>query len=306
MRRLMLSAICLSIAIPLLNPVQAQEEPRTAKGEPYSAKDFGPLPPSSAIYFMDGESEATIRFLATGKEMTFKFRDQGTSITASAPKLLSDAVKAPLFVPAPSPLRPLAEAPTGLPDEYQKEAVVQLLQVVSMNMRAEQGGAGLLIGLPYAEKYPEIFFNKKALGNDRDDASSFGMVHSLVTADGGRPETKDTSKAGYPARSVFDVLHIVETPLGAYFNKKPTRMELQSDKDGKLALTLPPIPFSYRLVNGPIPLFDVKNPDGKPVAEIIAAHHDSGNAMPGPREDSWPAHQPNIGKILSRVRNLNQ
>jgi len=268
--------------------VNRQPKPKAAplkiENNTYDLTDLGHFSPSGAIYFMDGQSDATVRILATGKEMTFHFSDQDTSIAASAPQLFSkELTDKPAFIPVPPPLRPEARYPSGAPARYFRPTTLHLMQVVSMNMKDAASGAKLLIGLPYVEAYPDLFW-KSGLFQDKD-ASSYGVVQSLTTFAG------DAKANGYPARSFFSIYHILETSQGVFFNKKPTQMELQPDKNGKLALTLPPIPFLYQLSNGPIPLFDVKNPNGQPVAEIIAAHHESSRAAATPSLDSWPWHQ---------------
>lgn len=271
----------------------------------YDLRDIGPFAPSGAIYFMDGSSEATVRVYATGQTMTFSFTDQSTSIAASAPTSFnSNLQKSGVFVPVPPPLRPVAHYPLNTPDRYERNTALHMMQVVSMNMRDPKSGSGLLIGMPYAEKYPEIFFDSKLFPAGARDASSFGVVQSLMeTRGGGQEEIRNT---GYPARSFFGIYHILETPMGTFFNKKATQMELQPDRNGKLALTLPPIPFSYTLLNGPIPLFDVKNPNGKPVAEIVAAHHESSREARSFSPDSWPARNPNLRRIEGVIQRLNR
>jgi len=190
-----------------------------------------------------------------------------------------------VFLPVPQPLRPVAFFPRDAPPRYLQVTNIQLLQVVSMNVQDNSTGARLLIGLPYAEKYPEIFFKTGLLPEGVRDAASYGVVQSLVDVSRLKPDQR--AKAGYPSRSFFGVYHILETPMGTFFNKKATQMELQPDSAGKLALTLPPIPFQYELINGPIPLYDIKNPDGQAVAEIVLAHHRS-SAAASFSPESWP------------------
>src|SRR5262249_43938590 len=148
-------------------------------------------------------------------------------------------------------------------------------QVISMNMRERDSNCRLLIGLPYAEKYPELFFRQDIFNDGKTGGSSYGIVQSLTEFDDPETGRRTTEANGYPARSFFAIYHILETKVGTFFNKKPSMMELQPNEQGKLALTLPPIPFNYQLINGPIPLFDVNHPDSSPVGELIAAHHES-------------------------------
>lgn len=223
-------------------------------GSSYEVTDIGPFAPSGAIYFMNGSSGATVQF-ASGDELALEFQDENTSIAASAPILYQEQLQLEgLYVPVPPPLRPSAFLPWQTPDEYRRDTALQLLQVVSMNMRGKDMEASLLIGLPYAERYPEIFFRRDLFEGGGEDASSYGVVQSLTRIEDPASGHPTTSLNGYPVRSFFGIFHIVETLAGAFFNKKPTQMELQPDAEGKLALTLPPIPFEYALLNGPIPL----------------------------------------------------
>jgi hypothetical protein len=271
----------------------------------YDRTDLGPFSPSGAIYFMDGASEATVKIKSTGETLTFSFTDQSTSIAASAPTLFnSGLIKAGMFVPVPPPLRPLAHYPLNTPERFTRRTVLHLMQVVSMNMKDSKSGARLLIGLPYADRYPEIFFNSKLFPSGAEDASSFGVVQALMENQSGSPD--QVRSTGYPARSFFGIYHILETPKGTFFNKKATQMELQPNKDGKFALTLPPIPFNYSLINDPIPLYDIKNPTGEPVAEIIAAHHESSREATRFSPDSWPVQSPDLHKVEEAIKRLNQ
>jgi hypothetical protein len=256
-------------------------------GQSYDCKDFGPFTPSGAIYFMDGTSEATVRVYATNEQMTFRFADTSTSIAGSAPFIFEPALpQSGVFLPAPPPLRPISFFPRDTPPLYTRRTNIHLMQVVSMNMKDDTTGARLLIGLPYAEKYPEIFFKSSLF--PEGDAASYGVVTSLADTEG---LSDDEIRAlGYPARSFFGVYHILETPMGVFFNKKATQMELQPDQNGKLALTLPPIPFLYSLINGPIPLYDINNPNGPAVAEVIGAAHGSHTHATFSAE-SWPFSQ---------------
>ena len=260
----------------------------------YDVRDAGPFNPSTAIYFMDGYSDATVRVYATGEVMTFKFWDRATCISATAPVLPSDpAIDAGIFLVAPRPLESRAEFPKRAPREYRRASSLQLLQVISMNMASPDGKARLLIGLPYAEKYPKLFSRADTFADGGRSAASYGAVASLTEFRNPFTRRRTALDNGYPARSLFAVYHILETPFGAFFNKKPTVMELQPGVDGKLALYLPPVPFKYELINGPIPLYDVNNPDGQAMAEIMAAHH-NGKAAAIETLSSWPWHQPEL------------
>jgi len=158
-----------------------------------------------------------------------------------------------------------------------------------MNMKSKDSDARLLIGLPYLEAYPKLFGRKDIFGVTRKDrdASSYGIVQSLTEFEenngGMTPYTN-----GYPARSFFAIYHLIETPIGPLFNKMATQMELQPSAAGKLALKLPPIPFKYQLINGPIPLFLAEDPDGEPVARLLAAHHNDNGAALTESQDAWP------------------
>jgi hypothetical protein len=267
-------------------------------GSTYRITDISPFSPSAAIYFMDGYSEATVEVHSTGQKMTFRFRDENSSIASSAPRFFDENLfTTSVYVPAPPPLSPRAFFPLEPPDEYLRKRTVQILQVISMNMRDQETGSRLLIGLPYAEHYPRVFFSLGELGSSRETAASYGAVVSLTNFDGLGSGKMPAGANGYPARSFFDVLHILETPLGTFFNKKPTRMELQPDQDGKFALALPPIPFRYHLINGPIPLYSLDDPLGGPVASIVAAAHGSDAPSLRPSLDSWPIHQPDLDRI---------
>jgi hypothetical protein len=264
---------------------------------PHTLRDVARFSPSAAIYFMDGYSDATIR-LTSGEEISLKFFDANTSIAASTPFVFnSHATRDGVYTPVPEPLKPRAFLPPQLPDAFRSETTMHLLQVISMNMRSSDGRASLLIGLPYAERFPELFFRNDLFDDVVEGASSYGAVTSLTTFD----EPKDPVVAnGYPAVSSFAIFHVFDTPMGAFFNKKPTVMELQPDPDGKMALALPPIPFKYQLFNGPIPLFDVGRPEGKSIGAVIAAHHESSRASTAPSEDAWPLHLPDLNQIRLR------
>jgi hypothetical protein len=246
---------------------------------------------------MDGTSEATVRVYATNQQMTFRFADRSTSIAGSAPFIYDPAVvQGGVFLPAPPPLRPISFFPRDTPSQYTRRTNIHLMQVVSMNMKDDTTGARLLIGLPYAEKYPGTFFNSSLF--PEGDAASYGVVTSLVDTTGlSDPEIR---RLGYPARSFFGVYHILETPMGVFFNKKATQMELQPDQNGKLALTLPPIPFSYTLINGPIPLYDITNPNGPAVAEVIGAAHGSDSPSTF-SAGSWPFNQGSTGQGQAKL-----
>lgn len=262
-------------------------------GEPYDALDIAPFSPSCAIYFMNGYSNATVR-LRSGDELFFEFEDANTSIAASAPfDYRHSILEEGLYVPVPPPLRPVAGRPSNTPESYQEEGgKTHLLQVVSMNMQAREGNARLLIGLPFAESQPELFFSIGAFDGG-SDASSYGLVQSLVQL---RDEGDRRLARGYPARSFFSIYHLLETPVGTLFNKKATQMELQPDDNGKLALALPPIPFTYSLFNPPIPLYSVDDPQGEPLGEIVAAHHESNRAATAP-SDVWPFRSPDLDRV---------
>lgn len=271
----------------------------------YTLKDVALFSPSTAIYFMDGTSEATVRILATGQEFTLKFHDGNTSISATEPMIYSEPVLGTrVYLAAPEPLKPFAYFPRGLPDKYKRNTTMHLLQVISMNMRDQDSGAALLIGLPYVEKYPELFFRRDLFEHGAQDASSYGVVSSLTDFTDPITGRKEVDSNGYPARSAFAIFHILETTMGTFFNKKPTIMELQPDKNGKLALRLPPIPFNYDLINGPIPLYDIRSPNGDPIAAIIVAHHRSDSRARRPTETAWPWHKPNLEEIDARLRGL--
>jgi hypothetical protein len=274
---------------------------------PYSWRDVARFAPSAAAYFMDGYSDARIRIRASGEEILLQFWDQNTSIAASAPKTFdSTHLAATHYTPAPPPLNSTASFPENTPKRYQEQTSYHLMQVISMNMRAKDSDARLLIGLPYAEKYPHIFYRNDLFGETRRDstASSFGVVQSLTQfTEPGGGRTPDTN--GYPARSFFAIYHLIETPVGALFNKKATQMELQPSADGKLALKLPPMPFKYSLINGPIPLYDVNSPTGEPIADVVAAHHNDAGASVTESPDAWPWHSPDVSQvkeIASRLR----
>lgn len=271
--------------------------------EPYEVGDFSPFNPSQAIYFMDGYSAADVRITASGETLSFEWYDENTTIAARAPFVYDEeAAKRGLYTVVPKPLRPLGLLPTHLPKGYDRKTTSHLLQVVSMNMTSRDGKSRLLIGYPYAEKYAGLFFSDVVSGNADRGAASYGIVQSLTEFTD--PETGgvhvDTN--GYPAKSVFAVYHILETTVGAFFNKKPTVMELQPDKAGKLALSLPPIPFEYNLVNGPIPLYDVNDPHSKPVAEVLAAHHNAQAAAVKESEEAWPFHQMDLAKVENDIQ----
>jgi hypothetical protein len=240
---------------------------------------------------MNGYSEATVRLRGSLEEITFRFQDENTSIAASAPGVYEPAMESVgVFVPVPSPLKSVGFYPLHTPDRYRNVTSSHLLQVISMNMRSRDSEARLLIGLPFAEAYPELFFSSGLLDDDGRGAASYGVVQSLTAFVDSRTGVATASLNGYPARSFFGIFHLIETPIGALFNKKATQMELQPDSSGKLALKLPPIPFLYQLVNGPIPLFDAREPDGEPIADLIRAKHGSDYASGQQSEFDWPWH----------------
>jgi hypothetical protein len=273
---------------------------------PYSWRDVAVFAPSAAVYFMDGYSDARIRIRGSNEEIFLAFWDRNTSIAASAPRVFDPSLEeAMVYTPAPEPLMPHARLPEATPDRYKASTNQHLMQVISMNMKSKETDARLLIGLPYAEKYPEVFFRRDLFGETRRDtsASSYGVVQSLTDFVESNGEKTATTN-GYPARSFFAIYHIIETPIGPLFNKRATQMELQPGGDGKLALKLPPIPFKYSLINPPIPLFLASDPDGKPVADLVSAmHHDAGAAMT-PTTDSWPLHKPDLESVAKAIETL--
>jgi hypothetical protein len=272
--------------------------------QPYDLTDISPFSPSAAIYFMDGYSDVTFSLHGSGEELYLEFWDQNTSISASSPLLYdNEVVTKGIYVPAPQPLRPAASYPKDTPERYTRPTNLHLMQVISMNMRAKDSPARLLIGLPYAEKYPELFFQTNIFENG-DTASSYGVVQSLTEFSDSVTGDKTVSSNGYPARSFFAIYHILETKVGTFFNKKATQMELQPSEEGKLALALPPIPFVYSLINGPIPLFDVKDPNGDPIGELKAAHHESNRDARIPTEEAWPFHQPDLNRIEDALKKV--
>jgi len=263
---------------------------------PYDVLDVAPFAPSSAVYFMNGYSNATVR-LTDGNEFTLEFTDANTSISASAPFDVEETtIESRAYTPAPPPLKPVAHWPSHTPSLYQAQARTHLLQVVSMNMESADQSSRLLIGLPYAEAQPKLFFSKGPFDGGRD-ASSYGVVQSLI---GQGSDIPASLGRGYPARSFFSIYHLIETPFGSFFNKKATQMELQPDSVGKLALALPPIPFKYSLLNGPIPLYDVNNPEGSAIGEIIAAHHEGKTEALRPSE-AWPYRSPALEEIAEQL-----
>ena len=179
---------------------------------PYDWRDIAPFSPSAAIYFMDGYSDARIRLCGSDEEVFLQFWDQNTSIAASAPMLFDEAVDTrEVFTPVPPPLRSCACFPENTPERYKRDTTFHALQVISMNMKSNDTDARLLIGLPYAEKYPAIFFRKDLFGVTRKDkdASSYGIVQSLTQfteAD----DAKTPYTNGYPARSFFAIYHLIE------------------------------------------------------------------------------------------------
>ena len=260
--------------------------PITGIPQPYDVRDVSPFSPAPSIYFVNGRVDATIR-LNSGQQFTVAFGDVNTSIAATAPFVFTpEAVANGIYAPVPGPLQPRAFLPSELPAAYRVATTMHLLQVVSMNMQSDDKSARFLVGLPYVERYPQLFAAERLFEGGRAGASSYGAVTSLTRYSG------DPVKAnGFPARSSLALFHVIETPFGAFFNKKPAVMELQPDRSGKLALALPPIPFDYRLVNGPIPLYAVDRPDGDPVGELLGAAHVShaGPASSGePDRNTWP------------------
>jgi len=264
----------------------------------YELTDISPFATSAAVYFMDGYSDATVQLRESGEILRFEFHDRSTSIAASSPFVHRAGAQEEVFAPAPPPLRPLARAPDGTPEAYDRSTTTHAMQVVSMDMRGLDGHSRLLIGLPYAELHPEIFF-RPGLLEGGDDGQSYGVVQSLtefIDPEVGGPTIRSN---GYPARSFFAIYHLIETPIGALFNKRASQMELQPSADGKLALSLPPIPFEYTLMNGPIPLYAVEEPDGPPLGDVTLAHHRSGEAAQFASEAAWPWHAIDVETIAA-------
>ena len=91
--------------------------------------------------------------------------------------------------------------------------------------------------------------------------------------------------------------HLPKAPIGALFNKTASQMELQPSSDGKLALSLPPIPFEYTLQNGPIPLYSVDEPDGQPLRDVTLAHHRATDGAQVASNQAWPWHVIDMKRI---------
>ncbi len=264
--------------------------------------DVSKFNPSGAIYFMDGYSDATLIIKKSGERLHFKFWDRNTSISATAPMLYNKKeLEKGIYIPVPPPLEATAFLPNNTPDRYKQDTTMHLMQVISMNMLDKDTECKLLIGVPYAEQFPEIFYDSSLFEDASKDASSYGIVQSLTQFVNPVTKKKEVDSNGYPARSMFGIYHIIETHAGTFFNKRATQMELQPGNDGKLARNLPPIPFNYNLINGPIELFDVKDPKGPPVADLVAAHHnDAGPATLV--NDAWPYRRIDVDGI-DRVKN---
>jgi hypothetical protein len=255
----------------------------------YELKDLSPFNPDPAIYFMNGFSDATIQLHGSQEEVSFHWVDENTSIAASAPVVYREEDgRNGAYVSVPRPLKPLAFYPTNIPNEYKRETTAHLMQIVSMNMQALDGSSSLLIGLPFAERYPDLFFSEVVSGDENKGASSYGVVSSLTQFTDIRTGQKTERSNGYPARSIFAVYHLLESKVGTFFNKKPTVMELQPDPQGKLALTIPPHNFIYKLINGPISLYDVREPRGEPVAVLKVAKHGKGDVAAQFNPKAWP------------------
>lgn len=276
-------------------------EPTSSQFEsPYRATDISPFAPSGAVYFMDGGSDVTFRLRGSTEEIRLDFTDQNTSISASKPLVYTpDALAQGLYVPVPPPLDPIAHLPKDTPARYTRHTTMHLMQVISMNMRNSATGAKLLIGLPYAERFPSIFYQSALFPEGVTSGASYGVVQSLTEFNDPVTQSREVHANGYPARSFFAIYHILETSVGTFFNKKATQMELQPGPTGKLALKLPPIPFLYSLINGPIPLYDVNEPTGEPVGEVIAAHHRDAGAATIATRDAWPYHAPDLQSIAA-------
>ena len=269
----------------------------------YDLTDISPFPPSAAVYWMDGWSDATFVLRDSQEKVYLDFTDRNTVIAASSPFVFDEELAiSGQYTPVPEPLDPSAHLPLDTPARYQRNTTSHMMQVISMNMKHSDGKSRLLIGLPYLEDFPEIYFNSELYPERIKDASSFGIVQSLTEFSDPILETREEASNGYPARSFFAIYHILDTPAGTFFNKKATQMELQPSPSGKLALKMPPIPFSYNLINGPIPLYDVQNPDGKPIGNLVAAHHNDRGAARAPTDTAWPFHQPNNLESLMETK----
>jgi hypothetical protein len=223
-----------------------------------------PFPQSPATYVIHGDSDVGVRVISTGAVINLHLEDFATRIAASAPFVSGSSIDlGGAFVPAPFPLPTIAPEPLAPPPLFNLGPRPEIhMQVISMIMT--DGTNNLLIGLPYAERYPEIFFNN-TLFVGGSPAFSFGEMESTIAS-------TDTATVGFPARSYFNVFHILETPFGVFFNKQFSQMEL-GPLDGHLALEMPPNGHTYDLINGPILLFDVNNPNGPAVAILEEAHH---------------------------------
>lgn len=273
----------------------------------YEPSEISPFTPSGCIYFMDGFSAATFQIHDSEEEFTLEFWDKNTSISASAPFVFDeDSLNREVYLPVPKPLEPFAYFPLNTPDRYTRETSTHLMQVISMNMRETDSSSRLLIGLPYAEEYPELFFNSELFEGEVDDGSSYGVVQSLTEFEDPITKKPEVGSNGYPARSFFAIYHLLETPVGTFFNKKATQMELQPSRDGKLGLKLPPIPFYYSLINGPIPLYSVDEPEGDPVGQLVAAAHHAEGPAREPTDEAWPWHQPDLESIEDEIRDLRR
>lgn len=270
----------------------------------YDATDISPFSPSAAVYWMDGGSDATIVLRESEEKVTLSFEDRNTVIAASSPFVFDkQTAETGLYTPVPEPLQPVARLPLDTPSRFQRMTTTHMMQVISMNMKHRDGKSRLLIGLPYAEEFPDVFFNSTLFPEPILDASSFGIVQSLTEFSDELTNTREITSNGYPARSFFAIYHVIQTPVGTFFNKKATQMELQPSARGKLALKMPPIPFLYSLINGPIPLFDVRDPDGPAIADLHAAHHRDAGAALEPTAEAWPFRAPRNLKRLAAIRN---
>lgn len=222
------------------------------------------FPQAAKQYLLSGYSDVTIELLGSGQTFSVHLVDPDTLIAASAPHLDGSAADiSGVPVPAPSPLSPIAFEPQSPPAGFNLGTCEIHMEVVHMHMT--DGTNNLLIGLPYAQTYPDLYFDPNIFIGGAPNANSFGEMEA---------ESSNTAcgATGFPARSYFDVFHILQTPLGTFFNKKFSQMRLQP-LNGVLAVELPPYGYTYTLVNGPIELYDINDPHGPPVAEVIAAAH---------------------------------
>lgn len=233
-----------------------------------------PFLQSPATYTIHGDSTITVQVISTGQIINLSLDDPATVIAASAPFLNGSSTDLQgAFVPVPPPLPNLAPEPLSPPPNFNSSNLLSEIHMQVVSMVMTDGVSNLLIGIPYANKYPSIFFDQNLfVGNS--PAFSFGEMESMIL---------DTV-TGFPARSYFDVFHILETPFGTFFNKQFSQMLLEG------ALNMPPDGQTYDLINGPIDLFDVNNPNGLAVARVINAHHHliaTVSVQPVPEPSTW-------------------